>query len=261
MDLVDRDRRVALVAPPARIDPCPVAPVVVRRPRNARRGARRALGARGIGIGLERPEHAIGADDLVFVETAGVEAGDEELPHPGGVTQPHRTAPPVPVVEIADDADAARIGRPDGEGDAGDTFMLAAMRAQHVVTLQMRTLGEEVNVEIAQHRRKGVDVVEFDRAAIALGAQAIAKGRTPADRARPETILVDAGELARHLAGRGVDDPQPARPRQEDAHALSAAYGMHAEIGEGIAVTRLDQGAGAGAELSQRRCPPARAAR
>src|SRR5579883_618424 len=178
---------------------------------------------------------------------AGRQRRDEDLPDAAGA-QPHGIAPPVPIVEIADDADALRIGRPDREGDAVRAVMLAAMSAQHIVAFVMGALAEKIDVEIAEHRRKGVDILELRRAELALGAEPIAEARTVPQHAGPQPVLMDARELAGDLARRGLDDPEPPRPGQEDAHAETAAHGMHPEIGEGIAAPRLENGARAGAK-------------
>ena len=119
MHLVDRDRRLAVVAPPALGHPG-------RRPAtHARDGAATTEAVRGGGsvrfgmrVGLQRQQRAVGAEQLVFVERAGAEPGHEDLPEPAGVALPHRHAPAVPAVEIADHADPARVRRPHRKGDA-----------------------------------------------------------------------------------------------------------------------------------------------
>ena len=105
---------------------------------------------------------------------------------PARVAQPHRMATAVPVVEIADDADAPRIGRPDGEGDAERAIMLAPMRAENGVAFVMRAFDQQVDVEIAQHRRERVDVIELVDTERTLGAQAVAKARPATEHARQE---------------------------------------------------------------------------
>src|SRR6185437_6613077 len=176
------------------------------------------------------------------------------------VAQPHRVAPAVPVVEIADHADALRIGRPDREGDAEHAVMLAPMRAHHGIALVMRAFGEEMEVEIAQDRRKGIDVIELDDAEIAFGAQPIAEAWPPPEDARPQPFLMEARQLAGEFAARRIHHPHPMRPGQEDADAEIAAGDMHAEKGEGVAVARLEDGTRAGAKRDHDR-PPRKPAR
>ena len=74
---------------------------------------------------------------------------------------PHRHAPAVPVVEIADHADPARVRRPDREGDPLDAFMHDRMRAELAIAGEVVALDQQMDVEFAEHRRKAVDVVEF----------------------------------------------------------------------------------------------------
>ena len=70
MGLVDRDRRLAVVTPPAFGHPCAVVPDMPRRPGDDRRRAGRRLRLCGIRVGLEWQQPAVGAHDLVFVEMA-----------------------------------------------------------------------------------------------------------------------------------------------------------------------------------------------
>lgn len=62
----------------------------------------------------------------------------------------------IPGVEITDDADPLRIGRPHGKGHALDTVDLAQMRAEPLVRPQVRAFGEQPDVEFAEHRREAV---------------------------------------------------------------------------------------------------------
>ena len=152
MHLVDRDRRFAVVALPPRRHPGAVLPRMAGRRRDDRGGARRRLGPLGMGVGLQRQERAIGAEQLVFIEVAGAEAGHEDLPEPAGMALAHRHAPAVPVVEIADHADPAGVGRPDREGNPKDAVMLNRMGAELLIAGEVVAFGEEMHVEFAEHR-------------------------------------------------------------------------------------------------------------
>ena len=117
--LVDRDRAGELVGALALVHPRDVAPGVVRLV-DDRGGERRDLGLEREGIGLQRQLAGPGADlELVALPLADV--GHEQLPDPGAAERAHRVQSPVPGVEVADDADRPRGGRPDGERRAGDT--------------------------------------------------------------------------------------------------------------------------------------------
>ena len=80
----------------------------------------------------------------------------------------------VPGIEIADDADALGVRRPDGEGDAVDAIDLARVCAKPFKRAQMGAFGQQPNVDFTQHRREAVGIVGFLNAAGPDDAQAIA---------------------------------------------------------------------------------------
>ena len=207
MDLVDRDRRVALLPPPALADPRPVLPHMARRRRDDRGGARRVLGLLGIGIGLQRQQAAIRADQLVFVEMARAQAGHENLPETAGVPPPHRHAPAVPVVEIADDADPPRVRRPDRERHPLDALMHDRVRAELLIAREMVALDQQMQVEFAEHRPEAVDVVEFLLVPAPPDAQPVAEQLAAVRHAGDEQPGgMDALGARGDLAGRAFDD-------------------------------------------------------
>src|SRR3990172_11180817 len=120
MHLVNGDRRLGAVDATARLHPAFVTRRRARRRAGDRGGPRRRLRMEGERIRLERQQIPLAAQDLVLVALAGAEAGDEYLPPTALAAQPHRVAPPVPAVEIADDADPAGAGRPPREAEAAD---------------------------------------------------------------------------------------------------------------------------------------------
>ena len=71
-------------------------------------------------VGLQE-NGAVGGLDLVFVEVARADAGDEQLPDAARRHPLHRMPAAVPGVESADDADTLRIRCPYGELDARHT--------------------------------------------------------------------------------------------------------------------------------------------
>ena len=219
MNLVDRDRRFAVVLPPALRHPHPVMPDMARRVGDDRRGARRLLGALGVGIGLQRQQLAVRPVHLVFVEMPRPQPRHEEFPEPAGTAQPHRHPPAVPGIEIADDADRAGIGRPHRKGDALDALMRDRMRAELLVAREMIAFGEQMKVELAQHRRKAIDVVEFAGDAAIRHPQPIAERLAPiCDLRDKEAVGMDPHAFASDRAGRAVDDATPAgRPATSPA--------------------------------------------
>ena len=65
----------------------------------------------------------------------------------------------IPGVEIADDADALGIRRPDGEVHTFDAVDRARMGAELVVALPVLAFAEQVQIVIGQQRRESVGVV------------------------------------------------------------------------------------------------------
>src|SRR6266404_9748551 len=123
MHFVNRDRRLAVIAPPALCHPSAVMPDMARRVGDHRSGAGRSLGLLGLRIGLERQKLAIGSENLVFVEMTGPQPRHEEFPKTARLSAPHRHPPAIPGVEVADYTDPARIRRPQREGHPLDPLM------------------------------------------------------------------------------------------------------------------------------------------
>jgi hypothetical protein len=66
---------------------------------------------------------------------------------------------PVPEVEVADEADAARARRPHGERGAGVSVDDRGPRAQRAPQLLVPPLADQVQVELAERRQVLVRVV------------------------------------------------------------------------------------------------------
>ena len=160
--LVDRDGAAPEVGDRAAREPVVVRPLVLR-PEDDRGVLGRHLGAERVGVDLEQ-EPAVLRADLELVVRARLELGDEQLPDPRRAERAHRVQPPVPAVEVPDDADRARRRRPDGEADALDAVELADVRAEPAVELLVAALAGEVEVELAERGRNAVRVVERERA-------------------------------------------------------------------------------------------------
>ena len=118
---------------------------------------RRDLEEKSIGIGLQR-NLSVRIADLKFVMRAFPHTGNENFPDAGRAEQPHRMKPPVPMIEIADDADALRIRRPNGKTDARNTVNHAQLRAELFVNTPLVALAEQEQIRFTQCRqkRKGV---------------------------------------------------------------------------------------------------------
>ena len=124
-------------------------------------------------VGLQRQHRPLRVEQLVFVERACMDAGNENLPHAGRADPAHLVAAAVPEIEIAHDRDAARIGRPDREMDAFDVLMGDHMGAELLPEPRMRPLPDQIFVDRAQHRREAVRVVEIPCRLIVPRAQTV----------------------------------------------------------------------------------------
>ena len=125
VNFVDGDRRIELAAGadgPALFLP--------RQAVDDRGGGRAQFGGKSVRVGFVGQNAAVPGANLVLVAGPGFQARDEQFPDAAFTAQAHRVAAAVPGVEVADDADALRIRRPDGEGDALDAVDLAQMRAE-----------------------------------------------------------------------------------------------------------------------------------
>ena len=128
---------------------------------------------------------------------------------------------PVPVVEVADDADAGRVRRPDREVDAFDAADRHRMGAELVVDAGVVAFAEEIEVVVGEHPAEAVGVVDL--------------GGVPAGIVDPQPVLghgadarhhhlVDAGRvLARHGERRLVAEHEAdALRRRNDRRGPSA---------------------------------------
>ena len=108
---------------------------------------------------------AVRVANFEFVERALAHAGNENLPHARSAETAHRMKAPVPVIEIADDTDALRIRRPDGEARAGHAIDHAQLRAELVVDLPLIAFAEEIKILFAQRRQKRIRIAHSPRLA------------------------------------------------------------------------------------------------
>src|SRR5271155_673455 len=158
----------------------------------------------------------------------GTQARDEQLPEPADIS--HRHPPAVPSVEVADDADPLRVRRPYREGDALNTFMYQRVRSKLAVARQVVALGEQMNVDLAKHRRKRIDIVKFVLGAAARHAQPIAEYLLAVGNCcGKETVAVDLDSLGRNFPSRGFDHPDILCARQHRSDGYSVRRLVHSE--------------------------------
>src|SRR5262245_3919625 len=173
MNLIDRDRRLAIVALPALRHPLAVVPDMARRFGDYRRRVRRCLRSFGLRVRFQRQQLAVSANNLVFVKMTGTQPGYEQLPEAADISHRHPSA--VPIIEIPDDADAARIWRPDRKGNAIDALVYQRMCSELPVAREMVALRKQVDVDLAEYRREAIDIVKLALNASVRNSQPIAE--------------------------------------------------------------------------------------
>jgi hypothetical protein len=166
VDLVDRERpRMRLRRSPPR-EPLSIAPLVPGH-RGDRRRLRRLLRAERERIRLQ-VERAILPANLVLVEASLGKLRHEELPDARGSERAHRVQAPVPEVEVADNGDRPRRGRPDGEGRPVDAVDDTNVGAEAPVELLVSSLRGEMDVEGAERGREDVRVAGRGRGSVGV---------------------------------------------------------------------------------------------
>src|SRR3954453_23516145 len=186
------------------------------------------LGALSLRVRLERQELTVGAKDLVLVKVTGAQARDEQFPKPTDIS--HRDPPAVPSVEVANNADTARVRRPHREGDALDAFMHHRVPSKLAVAPQVVALGEQMNVDHAKHRRKRIDVIEFVLGAPARHTQPIAERLLAIGNCRDkEPVAVDLSSLGHNFASRRFDHRTILYAGQHRSDGYSTRRLVHSE--------------------------------
>src|SRR5690606_41105328 len=99
------------------------------------------------------------ADDLVFVDFSHYHIRDEDFPYADARMQAHGMASAIPVVEMADHADAGGVRRPHGKARAGDTIEAHGMSALHLIKAHVPPFTDQMPVELAKHAWQAVGVL------------------------------------------------------------------------------------------------------
>jgi hypothetical protein len=158
--------------------------------------------------------------------------------------------PPVPKVEVADDADPLSVWGPDHEGDAADALHIHRVRAQLVVKREMITFAEQIKIEVGKNGRKAIGIFQFDLAVPEAGAQMVV-GRI-VDRARKKAGRVDPFKLALGAIRHRYD---ALGIRQEHAHDRMVVLGVRAEIVERVGIAACNDLTGADGKFAHDRTP------
>src|SRR5258708_987119 len=162
MDFVDGNSRLEPVSLRAAREPIGVLPFMVIEVGNDRAGVWAKLGAEGVGIGFERENVAVWADDLILVDGAFVEFGNEDFPQAGRATSAHRMDAAVPAVEISPYADALSAGGPNGEVNAPDAFDGNHISAEFFVSVVVPPFAHQIQIKLAEYDWKGIGVEDLE---------------------------------------------------------------------------------------------------
>src|ERR1700721_1785503 len=84
--------------------------------------------------------------NLKFIVRALPHTGDENLPDTRRPEQAHGMKSSIPVIEIANDADALRIGRPNGKAGPGNSVNHAELGAEFFVNFSLVALAEKIQI-------------------------------------------------------------------------------------------------------------------
>jgi hypothetical protein len=151
MHLVHRHRLLVRLRGLAALHPRIVGELVGRGVHDARASERSTghLGAERHRVGLE-DQVPLSRDDLELVEGAVTDIGDEELPDPRRAERAHLVEAPVPTVELAHDAHAARVRRPHGEARAPHSVDRLNAGPELLPQSEVPALAQKVEIQLAQ---------------------------------------------------------------------------------------------------------------
>ncbi len=153
------------------------------------------LGGKRDRVGLQRQQFSLRTDDLVFVVVASLGARHKNFPE-AVAAHAHRVAAAIPVVEVADDADAPGIRREHGEAHSCHALKDHRVCAELVVKLQMVAFAKKVQVEVRQDRREAVGILDLDLAIAESRAHAIVPRGAVFQPPREQAGVVNSLQLA-----------------------------------------------------------------
>ena len=168
MHLVDAERRAQRITLPPLRQPGRVRPLKLAVVPDDGRILGRGLEEEAVGISLQH-DLALQAADLELVIGPLAHARNEDLPHARQAQRAHLVAAPVPVVEIADHADALSVGRPYREAGARHAVNRAQLGAQLVINPALVPLAEQEQVRLAQRRQERIRVAGAAHAPLLIG--------------------------------------------------------------------------------------------
>ena len=151
MHLVDVQRLRHMVVAGAALEPCSVVPLVaVDSPQHAGR-SRRALGLKGVRIGLIELLALVGLNE-VFIELTLLGARNKAFPNGARVHGHQRVGFFIPVVKFANDVDALYLGRPNAKAPAARTVLRVRVRAHLFPAALPHTNAKQIDIVLRELR-------------------------------------------------------------------------------------------------------------
>ena len=152
MHLVDVKRLRHVVVTGAALEPRGVVPLVaIEGPQHAR-GTRRALGLKGVRIGLVELLALVGLDE-VFIELALHCARNKAFPNSARMHGHQRVGLLIPVVKFTNDMDAFYIGSPNAKTPAARTVLRVGVRAHLFPAALPRADAKQIDIVLSEFRR------------------------------------------------------------------------------------------------------------
>ena len=133
------------------LEPCGVVPLVaIEGPQHAG-GTRRALGLKGIWIGLIELFALVGLDEI-FIELALLGTRNKAFPNSARMHGHQRVGLLIPVVKFANDMDALYIGRPNAKTPAARTVLRVGVRAHLFPAALPRADAKQIDIVLGELR-------------------------------------------------------------------------------------------------------------
>ena len=135
----------------ASLEPSRVVPLVaIEGPQHAR-GTRRALGLKGIRIGLVELFALVGLDEIL-IELALLGARNKAFPNSARMHGHQRVGLLIPVVKFANDVNTLYVGRPNAKTPATRTVLRVGMRAHLFPAALPRTDAKQIDIVFGELR-------------------------------------------------------------------------------------------------------------
>ena len=152
MHLVDVKGLRHVVMAGASLEPSRVVPLVaIEGPQHAG-GTRRALGLKGVRIGLVELFALVGLDEI-FIELALLGARNKTFPNSARMHGHQRVGLLVPVVKFANDVNTLYAGRPNAKTPAARTVLRVGVRAHLFPAALPRADAKQVDIVLGELRR------------------------------------------------------------------------------------------------------------